>query len=185
MLPPRNPMAFPSVEALVSKAVPAGAQRLSSTSERFVAGIPASRRLSFTHSPQAPGIHLAIAETIYLPIFTQRTLRILWGVTKLMRTMPPSIATAAALLSPRCEQRGAEALGPVGSRAPAQWFAGICASGALAPPHSPKSPMQLPKSPPTATGPALPAAVRSPSASHRTRPQRRHVTGREWTWLME
>lgn len=119
-------------------AVPAGAQRLSSTSERFVAGIPASRRLSFTHSPQ------------------------------LMRTMPPSIATAAALLSPRCEQRGAEALGPVGSRAPAQWFAGICASGALAPPHSPKSPMQLPKSPPTATGPALPAAVRSPSASHRT-----------------
>ena len=72
-------MAFPSVEALVSKAVPAGAQRLSSTSERFVAGIPASRRLSFTHSPQAPGIHLAIAETNYLPIFTQRTLRILWG----------------------------------------------------------------------------------------------------------
>jgi len=116
-------------------AVPAGAQRLSSTSERFVAGIPASRRLSFTHSPQ------------------------------LMRTMPPSIATAAALLSPRCEQRGVEAL-PVG-KAPVPWFpAGICASGA--PPHSPKSPMQLPKSPPTATGPALPAAVRSPSASHRT-----------------
>ncbi|CAE7571460.1 HERC1 [Symbiodinium natans] len=120
-------------------AVAAGAQRLSSTSERFVAGIPASRRLSFTQSSQ------------------------------LIHTMPPpSIATAAALLSPRCEQRGLVEALPVGKApAPSAWFGGLCASGA--PPHSPKSPVTLPKSPPTTTGPGLPAAVnRSPSASHRT-----------------